>query len=266
MRRLVKDVVRGFGENDLMTKASAIAFQLLTTIIPLVMCGMALLGVLHLAEAWSQHLAPQIRANVSPQTFKLIDSFVKTATQNERGFWLIAGIPLVIWESSGAVRAVMGALCRIYGTGEDRTKTRKYLTSFGLGLACCVLVVLAFALLRFTPDLTDGLILQILRWPVGFVLLTTVVWLLMHSAPAEPIPARWASFGSVVCVAAWLLVSVGFGFYASNVVDYESIFSTLALAFVSSIYLYLSAVAFLLGAQVDAIVRRERTGSRSGVS
>src|SRR4051794_105028 len=102
MGSLVKDVVRGFGENDLMTKASAIAFQLLTTIIPLVMCGMALLGVLHLAEAWSQHLAPQIRANVSPQTFKLIDSFVKTAT-HERGFWLVAGIPLVIWESSGAV-------------------------------------------------------------------------------------------------------------------------------------------------------------------
>src|SRR4051794_5459376 len=109
--------------------------------------------------------------------------------------------------------------------------------------ACCVLFLLASAVLRFTPD---SLVLEIIRWPVGFVLLTTVVWLLMHDAPARAIPARWASFGSVLCVAAWLGVSGAFGFYVSKVVDYGSTFSTLALAFVTAIYLYLSAVAFLL--------------------
>jgi membrane protein len=262
---MVKDVVRGFEEHDLMTKASAIAFQVLTTLIPLVMCVMALLGVLHLLEAWTQHLAPQVRHNVSPQTFKVIDSFVKTASEDKRGFWLLGGVPLVVWEASGAVRAVMGALGRIYGTDEERSKTRKYLTSFALGAACVVLFLAASAVFRFTPVITDGIVFSILRWPVALVLLITVVWLLMHYAPAEPIPARWASFGSVCCAALWVTTSAAFGFYVTNVVDYTSIFSTLALAFVTFIYLYLSAVVFLVGAQVDAIVRRERTGSWSGL-
>jgi membrane protein len=265
VRSVVRDVVKGFDDHDLMTSASAIAFQILTTLIPLVMCATALLGFLHLKDAWTLHLAPQVRDSVSPATFKLIDSFVRTASQNQQAFWLLAGVPLVVWESSGAVRAVMGALCRIYCTEEDRSRLRKYLTSFALGLAACVLILLTVAVVRFTPDVTDGVVLSILRYPVGFLLLVSLVWLLMHYAPAHPIPAHWASFGSVLCVVVWLMVSAGFGFYATEVVDYSSIFSTLALAFVTFLYLYLSCCAFLFGAQLDAIVRRERTGSSSGV-
>ena len=266
VRRVTREVVKRFYEHDLGTSASAIAFQVLTTVIPLVMCALALLGLFHLEEAWSAHLAPEVEQNTSPAAYKLIDSFVKTASEEQRGFWLLAGVPLVVWESSGAVRALMGALSRIYATEEQRSRTRRYLTSFALGLAGCVLLLLAVAVFRFTPVLTDSALLSVLRWPVTFALLLLLVWLMVHYAPAEPVPAGWASFGSLLCVGVWLIVSAGFGFYATEVVDYGSIFSTLALAFVAFLYLYLTASAFLLGAQLDAIVRRERTGSSSGVS
>ena len=55
-----------------------------------------------------------------------------------------------------------------------------------------------------------------------------------------------------------------FGFYVTDIADYGSIFGSLATAFLLMTYLYLSACAFLIGAEVDAIVRQDETGSRSG--
>jgi membrane protein len=64
------------------------------------------------------------------------------------------------------------------------------------------------------------------------------------------------TFGSLVIMAGWLLMSVGFGFYLRDVADYNSIFGGLASVVVLIAYLYASAVVFLGGVQVDALARR----------
>jgi membrane protein len=267
VRSVVRDVARGFGENDLFTSSSAIAFPAVMTLIPLLACSLALLGVLHLEDVWSAHLAPEVRHSASASAFKIVDAFVKKATSGEaRGLWLLIGIPIMIWQASAAVRALSASLCRIYCVDEPRSGLRRWLGSFALGLVCPVLALLAFAVVRFTPALTEGVVFAVLRWPVAFVVLTLLVGLLVHYAPGREVPMRWASTGSVVCVAVWLLFSVGFGFYATEVVDYASIFPTLGLVFVTMIYFWLSVCALLVGAQLDAVVRQRRTGSRSGVS
>jgi membrane protein len=107
-------------------------------------------------------------------------------------------------------------------------------------------------------------VLFLVRWGAALALLSTAVWVLLRFAPAHPGPHRWVSFGSGLCVIAWVGTSIVFGFYATDVADYGSIFGSLATAFLLMTYLYLSACAFLIGAQVDAIVRRGETGSRSG--
>ena len=63
---------------------------------------------------------------------------------------------------------------------------------------------------------------------------------------------------------AWAGTSIVFGIYVTDIADYGSIFGSLATVFLLMTYLYLSACAFLIGAQVDAIVRRDETGSSSG--
>ena len=108
--------------------------------------------------------------------------------------------------------------------------------------------------------------LVVVEWSAALALLTTAVWLLLRFAPAHPGPHRWVSFGSALCVIAWVGTSLVFGLYVSDVADYGSIFGSLATAFLLMTYLYLSACAFLIGAQVDAIVRKGETGSRSGAS
>lgn len=92
------------------------------------------------------------------------------------------------------------------------------------------------------------------------------MWLLLRFAPAHPGPQRWISFGSGLCVIAWVGTSLVFGFYVTQIADYSSIFGSLATVFVLLTYLYVSAVSFLIGAEVDALVREGETGSASGES
>jgi membrane protein len=106
--------------------------------------------------------------------------------------------------------------------------------------------------------------LFVVRWGVALALLSTAVWVLLRFAPAHPGPHRWISFGSGLCVVAWVGTSVVFGLYVTDVANYGSIFGSLATVFILMTYLYVSACAFLIGAQLDAIVRSDETGSRSG--
>ena len=62
------------------------------------------------------------------------------------------------------------------------------------------------------------------QWGAALALLTTAVWVLLRFAPAHPGPHRWVSFGSALCVIAWVGTSVVFGIYVTDIADYGSIF------------------------------------------
>ena len=168
-----------------------------------------------------------------------------------------------VWQVSGVARAIMGVLSEIYNDGDDRSFRRRYTTSIVLGTSVTVLVLSAFVVARFgrevlgldDPGFLVEAVVFVVRWGAAFALLSTAVWLLLRFAPAHPGPHRWISFGSALCVIAWLGTSVVFGLYVTQVADYDSIFGSLATVFVLLSYLYVSAVAFLIGAEVDAIVR-----------
>ncbi len=267
LSELSRGVIAGFGENDLLTFASAIAFQIMTALIPLVMFGLALLGVLNLSSGWTDHLAPQVRNNVSPDLFRLIDHVVRTALGSRQLFWLSAGLLLTLWEISGGVRATMDALTRIYAERDERRKRHRYALSFALAVAVLVLGLSAVTVIRFVPDIFHGWVFSLLRWPVGFGILALLVWLLLTYAPDHPHADHFVTPGTGLCVVAWLVTSALFGLYVNYVADYGTIFSSFALFFVLMTYLYISACAFLAGAQLDALLReREGTWAQWGSS
>jgi membrane protein len=230
------------------------------------------MGFLALDDVWTKDLAPQVKDQVSPNVFAVIDDVARRTLGQKQGWWLTAGVVFTLWQTSGAARAIMGALSRVYGDGDDRSFLRRYLTSFALGIAVVVCVLGALVIVRFGAAIVGlddagwlaAAAFGVVQWAAALALLTTAVWVLLRFAPAHPGPHRWVSFGSGLCVIAWVGTSIVFGFYATDVADYGSIFGSLATAFLLMTYLYLSACAFLIGAQVDAIVRRGETGSRSG--
>ncbi len=97
---------------------------------------------------------------------------------------------------------------------------------------------------------------------MGF--LSLAVGLLVHVAPPTPQPLPWVSLGTTIVTISWVIVSVAFYLYLTSLASYGSVFGSLASVIVVIAYLYVSTTAFLFGAQLDAIIRAQATGTLSG--
>jgi len=186
--------------------------------------------------------------------------------------WATVGGGLALWQVSGAVRAVMGALARIYGTSTERPFFKRYSISFVLSIevgACFILAALCLLLAPFVSVAHSGVVEEVIgfvvRWALSLALLLLAVGLLVRHAPGTAQPLPWVSLGAGIVIVTWSLVSVVFYLYLTKLGSYESVFGSLAAVIVAMGYLYISTTVFLLGAQLDAIIRGQSTGALSGV-
>ena len=255
LRDVARETLHGVGRHDLLTFGSAIAFQVATAIPPLLMFSLALAGALGFGEVWRDTIAPQFEHAVSHDVFVVVNKAATTALSRQATFWLTFGVALTLWELSGAMRALMTALSRIYGDDDNRSRTRRYLISFALSVALVTLTLGALALLKAGGRL--GLAGAVLRWPAAGVLLAALIWLVQRHAPDRRREHRFVTLGTAICVVAWLGSSVVFALYVTDVAAYGSVFSSLAVGFVSLLYLYVSSCAILIGAEVDAVIGRD---------
>lgn len=269
---LVRLLLDGFKQHDLLTYASAISFQILTAIIPFLLFVLAVAGLLHLDAVWRDHLEPQIRSNVSGQVFAVINNGVAGVFAARRALWATLGGAFALWQVSGAVRAVMGALARIYGAPGERPFVRRYLVSFALSIevgACFTAAALCVLLAPFVsvghgfPWTALGFLL---RWTLVVALLTLAVGLLVRHAPSTPQTVPWVTLGATIVIVCWIAVSLLFYVYLSRLASYQSVFGSLAAVVVAMAYLYTSTTVFLFGTQLDAIIRAHATGTLSGES
>lgn len=267
-RRFVGQIVEGFGENNLLTYASAISYQVLFALVPLALAGLALLGFLGLSEVWRQDIAPEVRGNVSGAGFEVIDATVERILGEQRGFWLTFGVAFALWQVSGAVRTVMGALNRVYGIEEKRPVLRRIAVSLVLALLLSLLLGLSFGAIQFGQlaaqrlpgGFAVGALAFLLRWGLAVLFILLAIGIVIRYAPARQRRTPWTGFGAVLVAVSWIVASVAFGWYATSIASYSSVFGSLATVIVLMTYLYLSSIVFLTGVQVDSLIRAVASG------
>jgi membrane protein len=267
LREAVRGVARGYQEHDVLTFASAIAFQVLFAILPLALFGLGLLAGLGLQEQWTRDWGPQARGSMSPAAFNVVDDTVRRVLGEQQTFWTTAGALLAIWKVSAATRAIMDVFDRIYGSRRQRSFVERMRVSLLLGTAVAVLLLAATGTVILGDDALaavgiDSPLIRWLRWPVALALLFAVIAVLVAYAPVERQSGEWVTFGSIVVVAAWVGTSAVLSWYLTSVANYGSVFGALATVMVALTYLYFAATAVLTGAELDALVR-ERVESRS---
>jgi membrane protein len=269
---MTRALLDGFRQHDLLTYSSAISFQILTAIIPFLLFVLALAELLHLGSVWRNHLEPQIQAHVSAAVFAVISGAVDKVFSSRQLMWATVGGGVALWQVSGAVRAVMGALARIYGAPTERPFLRRYSISFVLSIevgGCFILAALCVLLAPFVSvahaSVGWNVFAFLVRWTLAVGLLLVAVGLLVRHAPGTSQTLPWVSLGATIVIASWVIVSLVFYLYLTELASYESVFGSLAAGIVAMAYLYISTTVFLFGAQVDAIIRAQSTGALSGI-
>jgi membrane protein len=260
-----------FRDNHLFTFAAAIAFRVIFATVPFAMFVLAVLGFLHLQEVWSSEVAPDVRRGVSPPVYQVIDDAVRRALSQGRLFWATIGGAIALWIMSSAVRAAMDALDEIYAARRRRPVAERIRRSLWLAASVGGCLLAAAASVRLGPLAIGedaGVVLRVVsfavRWGLAAGFLGLAVFLIVRYAPATPQPVGWVSLGSGLSVTTWIVMSVAFGAYTSGIASYGSTYGSLASLIVLFTYVYLSAIAFLFGVQLDALVREEAEGDPSG--
>jgi membrane protein len=265
-RAAIQEILRGFKENDLLTYASAISFQVVFALVPLALLALGLLGTFGLSSWWSADAAQTVKENVSGPVFQVVDDTVRKVLSERQLFWVTLGAGLAVWEVSGAMRATMQVLNRVYLVPEGRSFRRKLLESMVLSTAVTLLLLLAATAVKLGPVAARGVfgkgalvsVLSFLAsWGVAIAILFLVVTLVVRFAPDTRRPVRWVTFGGVLVIAGWIVMSLLYGFYITSLADYASIFGSLAVVMVTMSYIYMSAIVFLTGVQLDSLIRNK---------
>jgi membrane protein len=270
IRSIARRVVKAFQDNGLGTYASAIAFQLVTAVVPLALFAFGIVGFLNLQEIWTRDLAPTVKESVSGPAYQLLDQTLRDVLTHKRFEWVTIGALLAVWQLSGAVRASMGALDVIYGARRRRSLRETLTRSLWLSAAGALLVFACIAVVAGAPLVygdvgpVAGVLLFLVRWAIGGALLLLAVGLLVQFGPTKPQPVGWTSVGSVLVVVAWALTSIGFALYLQLLAG-GSLFGHLFTVVVAIAYFYAASIAFLVGVQTDAVLRA-RAGDAPGPS
>ena len=244
-----------------MLRSNALAFQLLTAVVPFTFFCVGVAGFLGLRDEWSSGVAPDLQRQVSPAAFSLIDSTVVKVLSEKQVFWMTVGLAVAIWQLSRSVRTGSLILDALDGREEHRSRRELIPLSLKLaaGVAACVvgaLLIAGIAPLAYgdVPGLA-AFGLGLVRYLAAGGLLLAAVGLVVHFGPLQDRPIAWVSVGAVLITVCWLVVTAGFGFYMKAVASYGSVYGALVTFVALLTWVYLSALAFSLGAATDAVLR-----------
>jgi YihY family inner membrane protein len=258
---------RCFAKHDLLTWASAIAFQALVALVPLTLLSLGILGALDERSVWQKQIHPGLQANLPKPTLGAIDYAADKILMHATAGLLAFGAVLTIWEISGSVRAVGGALNRIYDTKDERPIWVRFGISFGIAVvigSCLIGAVLLLTLAKHTGGSLQAL-LGVGRWIAAVLLLGVAVNVLIRFAPFEHRSEGWVSLGTAFIVAAWVVASLIFRWYVGSVASFRSAWGTFVAVLVLTGYLYTSAIVFLVGVQADELIRKDSTPGEKGM-
>src|SRR3954451_7827790 len=266
VRGATRETLRLFKENDILAYASAISFQVFFALVPMALLALGLLSAFGANGVWTHDLAPTLKQNLSGPVYHAVDDTVRKVLADQHLFWVTLGAAIAVWEVSGAMRATMQVLNRVYGVEEKRSFRRKLWESIVLSTAVTFMLLLAAAVVKVGPRAArtvfgEGALVSVLSflasWGAAVALLFLVVAIVVRFAPDTRRPVRWVTFGGVLVIVGWIGMSLLYGFYITSLANYASVFGNLAVVMVTLSYIYLSAIVFLSGVQLDSLIRHQ---------
>ncbi|MDQ6934430.1 MAG: YihY/virulence factor BrkB family protein [Actinomycetota bacterium] len=267
-----RKTIREFGEDQCTDLAAALTYYAVLAIFPATLALLSLLGVVGQGQKSLNTVLDVLRPMVSPSTLTSVKPTLEhLANSGGAGITLVVGILGALWSASGYVGAFSRAMNRIYEVAEGRPfwklrPTMLIVTALSILLSAVALLILVVSgpVAKSIGNViglgsTAVTVWGIAKWPVLALVVVLVVALLYYATPNVKQPKfRWVSPGAFLAILVWLLASVGFAFYVANFSSYNRTYGAVAGVVVALLWLWITNLALLFGAELDAELERAR--------
>jgi membrane protein len=259
---LIKRTIKEFTADDVLGLAAQMAYYFLFALAPAIVCVIAITSYLPFSSI--QELISSMSGFAPPDVVQILRDQLSNIAQGEHGGLLTFGFLLALWSSSAAMVSIIGALNRAYDIEEARPWWKVRLTALLLTVGVAVFIVVAFALIVIGPTFIDrfasmvglsdtfAIVWNYARWPIALTLVALGIALVFYFAPDADQDWEWITPGAVLATVLWLGASLGFKFYVANFGTYNESYGSLGGVIVLMLWFYISAVAILLGAEMNA--------------
>jgi membrane protein len=268
----LRKTAREFVDDQCTDLAAALTYYAVLSLFPGLLVMISLLGVVGQGRRTTQAVLDTLGGVAPASAVELVRPTVEQVVENpSAGFALLLSALGAVWSASGYVGAFGRAMNRIYEIDEGRPvwklrPVQLVLTILGVIGAAVVALLLAISgpVARTVGDAvglgdTAVQVFGIVKWPLILIVVVLAVAVLYYVTPNVEQPRfRWISIGSGVAVVGWVVASLGFGFYVSHFGSYNKTYGALAGVIVFLLWLWITNVALLFGAELDAELERAR--------
>lgn len=262
-----KQVIKKFGEDNIPMLGAAQAYYYLLSVFPLIIVAFATIPYFNISPTDALDFIHKVLPSEIAST---LEDNIINLVQEPKGGLLAVGIVGALWSASNAMNAFIKASNQAYNVEESRNffKVRgtALLLTFGMILSLTIAILLPvfgnvivdFLKSFFGISASFALLLNVIRWVLAIVIITTVLLLLYRFAPNKKMPFSHIIPGALTASVLWQVASLGFSFYVGNFANYSATYGSLGGIIILMIWFFLTGMILMIGAEINAIHHRRR--------
>jgi len=269
---VLRKTMHEFSEDQCTDLAAALTYYAVLALFPAIIALISTVGVFGQGPESIQTVKDILKPLVSKEILTPLNQFLDSvSTSGGASFGLVIGILAALWSASGYVGAFSRATNRIYEIEEGRPFWKLRPVMLLLTLVAVVLVAVALMMLVLSGPVLQSVgnavglgdtavtVFSIVKWPILLAIVVVIVGLLYYVTPNVQQPKfRWISVGAAVAIGVWILASLAFGIYLATFANYSKTYGPIAGVVVALLFLWITNLALLFGAELDAELERGR--------
>ncbi|MEJ7817276.1 MAG: YihY/virulence factor BrkB family protein [Thermoleophilaceae bacterium] len=269
----LKRTIREFQDDDITDRAAALTYYSVLALFPALIALVSIVGLVADPRTVTDSL-DQIVSDLGPASAsETFSGPIRSITSNRgaAGVLFVVGVVGALNAASSYVGAFIRAANVIYEVEEGRPFWRLRPLQLGVTLIMLMAVALVFLALVLSGPLAESVgeaiglsdvavtVYGLAKWPILAALVLTMLGLLYYIAPNARITGiRWITPGSVLALVLWVLASAAFALFVANFGSYDKTYGTLGGVVTFLVWLWLTNIAVLLGAELNAELERSR--------
>lgn len=270
---ILRRTFTAFYDDQMTHHAAAMTYYGLMSLFPALLLGLSLLGLLGQFPGTYDAILSHLREVVPQTILGTLDAALRGALRSKgtAATALLVGLATALYGTTGSLEAARRALNRVFEVENGRSFLRRKATDVASSLLLMALVLATLILMFVGGQLAEGVfsflglgstaawVWDFARWPAALAVAMLVFSFVYYTTPdVEQRAFKWITPGAAAGVTLWLIASAGFSFYLSNFADVSAVYGSFAAAIVLVFWLWLTNVALLFGAELNAEIERER--------